>query len=128
MGATEIIGGPAPVTTARSSSTAQFVPLTAPIDGRIAEKARVHFELQHSSGDLQVKPKYQTSSDGVSWTTVALTSHSSFISAAGWTYSTTFDTLNEASKVRFGVEVKNTTNAGQDCATVKIVVELTHNA
>jgi hypothetical protein len=126
MGSTEIFAGPLPVTTEKSTSTANDVPMTQAVDGRVAESGRAHIDFQDSSGDIEVRPYLEKSDDGVAWTTpTSFTNFATYTSTVGWTRSTTtWETLPNAPFLRFGVQARNISGSNAECATIRLVIDL----
>jgi len=121
MGSTEIVTEPSPVTSERSTSVANVVPITKAFQGWLAEKAMVHIRLDNSSGDVEVLVIYQTSDDRVTWTDRTLTTPG-YVSSAGWTFGTVHDALTQAPVIRFAVKARNINSSTKlECVTVQLI-------
>ncbi len=126
MGATTITTNPITAYTERSTSVANYIAVSRAIPGRLVDKARLHIEMLHSSGDIEVRVVSQTSDDGISWNSpTTITNYTTFTSTDGWTYGTTFETISGANYVRFGLEARNKTSTTVDAARCRLVLELT---
>lgn len=126
MPAFELTEGPKPVHTKRSTTSTVETLFTDPIDGRRAEKVRLHLKIESSSGDIEVRVKESTSNDGVTWSTPStITGYATYVSTDGWNHGTTFASLSNARFLRFAIESRNKTGSGTDCALVTLSAEIT---
>ena len=126
MGASEILTGLRPVFSAKSTTTTNCHPLTAPVDGRRVGSVRVGYELRSTSGLLELRVFQQTSNDGLSWNAPAtLSGYTTYNSTLGFTYGTTFASVTAAPYVRFGLECRNTSGTKLEAALGGLILDLT---
>lgn len=127
MGAFDMTTPQKPVYTKKSTSTTQFIPLTPLISGQRVSAVRVGMEFRESSGDIEVRPVFQTSDDGVSWSaTSTLTGYTSYLSSAGFTYGSTYASVTQAPYIRLGVECRNKTGTKVDTAMVSLLLDIAY--
>ncbi len=112
---------------AKSTTTAVFIPLTQPLNSTEVEEVRISRYLESDSGNLTVRPAYNMSDDGITWSST-VTGIGSFATTAGWVYNTSTETtvsVDPKLLVRFGLEVKNDSGVGVERAMGRLSVELT---
>ena len=128
MGAMELTGGPKPAATKGDTVNALFALVTRPVDGRQVEKVRPHLHLESLTGDLEVRVMVQTSDDAVTWSApTTLIGYTTWVSAEGWTFGTTWASPSGAPFFRFGVDARNKTGTERDCARVRLTVDIVFN-
>lgn len=128
MGAFEIITPQKPVYTKKSTSTTQFIPLTPVISGQRIGSVRVGIEFRESTGDIEVRPVYQTSDDGITWSaTSTLSGYTSYVSTAGFTYGSTYASVTQAPFLRLGAECKNQASTKVDTAMVSLILDIAYS-
>ena len=100
------------------------VPLSQSMIGTRLKSGRPAIRIADSTDDLEVRFAYWTSDDGVTWSTrKTLTGYTTYVSADGWTFGTTFASFDQAPWVRFGVSVKNISGSLTDFARVTLSLE-----
>ncbi|MEZ4316356.1 MAG: hypothetical protein R3F61_02580 [Myxococcota bacterium] len=115
------------------STTDHFTPLTDAFDTTDVEACLFALELISHTTYAEVRPAYQFSDDGVTWTThtpvgVNTNSGSAYVTADGWGFGDTWIDLTTGSRlfVRFGVMCRNKAGhaSNNEVASVQLRVQL----
>jgi len=110
-----------------STSTDNFIPLTATLDARSSRAARAAAELRVSTGAVKVRIGVQQSDDGETWDTpIPLSGYTSYITSEGVAVGKTFTDLTGITKrfVRFGALAANTSGSDIEAALMALRLDL----
>ncbi len=126
MIAGQIAVPPTPVHSKGSTTAAAPFQLGPVVEGRRAARARPHIRIAESTGGVELRVVYWTSTDGVSFSGSGstLASYTSFVSTSDWTWGSALDTLTASPYVRFGVEVRNISGSNVEMCLVEIEIDL----
>lgn len=107
-----------------SPGTPIFIPFVRLSENDVAT-ARISFQLESSTGNLELIPATRGSNDG--WTYPSASADwtgASYTSTTGWTWGTAYAAPNDDYQwIEFGFHVRNTTGSARECATITLVLD-----
>jgi hypothetical protein len=108
----------------QKNTTAQWIPCTGPLNTTLIRQVRVSRLLESvSSVNFTCVPAYQTSNDGVTWSTGA--DFGIYSAATGWSYIDEDDIdTNIKNFVRFGFNCKNASGTRIEQAVAQLQVQI----
>ncbi len=105
--------GPIPVWSKKSNSVWLFFPVSDPMDSTSVDEVRASFSLESSTGDLEVRPAFRMSNDGLTWDTPSPIGVATR-ATDGTTFGSTFVDISVMTRakqlIQLGIEAKS--NAG----------------